>query len=50
MKKCVILFFVLIAMLALAIITGHNEPPILENTVVAENSEATTLDLESNLK
>jgi len=39
MKRCVIFFVVLIAMLVLAIIFGYNEPELPENQVVIESSE-----------
>ena len=39
MKRCIIFFVLLVAMLILAIITGYNEPEILENQIVIEASE-----------
>lgn len=39
MKRCVILFVLLIAMLVLAIITGYNEPELPQNQVAIESSE-----------
>lgn len=39
MKKCIVFFVLLIAMLVLAIITGYNDPDRLENQVVIESSE-----------
>ena len=39
MKRCIVFFVLLIAMLVLAIITGYNEPELLENQVAIESSE-----------
>jgi len=47
MKKCVIFFVILVAMLVLAVITGNNEPTLMENTVVMETPQSNTLDFEN---
>ncbi|MDH3795478.1 MAG: hypothetical protein OER83_01250 [Flavobacteriaceae bacterium] len=47
MKKCVIFFVVLVAMLVLAVITGYNDPNMMENTVVMETPQSNMLDFEN---
>ncbi|MBT8236442.1 MAG: hypothetical protein KJO04_09640 [Bacteroidia bacterium] len=47
MKKCVIFFVILVAMLVLAVVSGHNEPTMMENTVVMETPQSNTLDFEN---
>jgi len=46
MKRCIVFFVILVAMLVLAIITGYNEPELLENQIVIESSEEQTKGFE----
>ena len=50
MKKCIVFFVILIAMLALAIITGYNEPANIETDALVENNPSHSINLESHSK